>query len=49
MGGLLILVAWDVVFSHQFLEDLEKLWNLRHLIPDPTKPILPPSRHIKTD
>lgn len=32
-----------VLFSNQFLEDLDKIWELRHWIPDPTKPILPPN------
>ena len=32
-----------VLFSNQFLEDLDKLWELRHWIPDPTKHILPPN------
>ena len=25
------------VFSKEFLDDLEKIWELRHFIPDPTK------------
>ena len=25
-------------------EDLNKIWELRHYIPDPTKPILPPNK-----
>ena len=33
----------DVLFSNQFLEDLDKIWELRHWIPDPTKPLLPPN------
>lgn len=37
----LILVGSNVVFSHQFLEDLERIWAMRELILDPTKPILP--------
>ena len=36
-------VGSTVIFSHQFLEDLEKLWAMREWIPDPTKPI-PPNR-----
>lgn len=39
--SLLILVGSTVIFSHQFLEDLEKLWAMREWIPDPTKPIPP--------
>lgn len=30
-------VPYDEIFSNQFLEDLDKLWELRHYIPDPTK------------
>ena len=26
------------LFSNQFLEDLEKIWKLRHIIPDPKDP-----------
>lgn len=43
---LSVLVAPEVIFSHQFLEDLEKLRNMRHLIPDPSKFILPPNKKI---
>lgn len=32
-----------VLFSNQFLDDLDKIWELRHWIPDPTKPIFPPN------
>ena len=39
----LLSVPPDVLFSNQFLEDLDKLWELRNWIPDPTKPILPPN------
>lgn len=35
-------VPLTVLFSNQFLEDLDKIWELRQWIPDPTKPILPP-------
>jgi len=38
-----LTVPPDVLFSNQFLEDLDKLWELRQWIPDPTKPILPPN------
>ena len=38
----LFLVPLTVLFSNQFLEDLDKIWELRQWIPDPTKPILPP-------
>ncbi len=27
----------NILTSNQFLEDLDKLWKLRHYIPDPTK------------
>lgn len=37
-----------VLFSNQFLEDLDKIWELRHWIPDPTKPILPPNKVQRT-
>ena len=36
-----LLVPLTVLFSNQFLEDLDKIWELRHWIPDPSKPILP--------
>ena len=42
--GLSLLVGSNAVFSHQFLEDLEKLWNLQHIIPDPSKPMLLPNK-----
>ena len=32
-----LLVPQTKVFSKEFLEDLEKIWELRHFIPDPTK------------
>ena len=35
-GLSFFLVDPKVFFSHQSLEELEKLWNLRHLIPDPS-------------
>lgn len=38
-----LTVPPDVLFSNQFLEDLDKIWELRQWIPDPTKPILPPN------
>ena len=34
-----VLVGERVIFSHRFLEDLEKIWALREYIPDTTKPI----------
>lgn len=40
---LSVSVGSTVIFSHQFLEDLERLWSMREWIPDPTKPILPPN------
>ena len=40
---LLILVGSDVIFSHQFLNDLDRIWTMREWIPNPTKPILPPN------
>ena len=30
-------VPYNVLFSNQFLEDLDKIWELRHWIPDPNK------------
>lgn len=42
------LVPLTVLFSNQFLEDLDKIWELRHWIPDPTKPILPPNKVQRT-
>lgn len=41
-------VPLTVLFSNQFLEDLDKIWELRHWIPDPTKPILPPNKVQRT-
>ena len=32
------LVPVDVIFSNRVLEDLERLWALRFLIPDPCNP-----------
>lgn len=32
------LVPLDVLFSNQFLEDLNKIWELHELIPDPSNP-----------
>lgn len=32
------LVPPSVLFSNQMLEDLDKIWALRHIIPDPTNP-----------
>jgi len=43
-----LLVPLTVLFSNQFLEDLDKIWELRHWIPDPTKPILPPNKVQRT-
>ncbi len=31
------LVPSDVLFSNSMLEDMEKIWALRDIIPDPTK------------
>lgn len=31
-------VPLDVLFSNQFLEDLNKIWELHELIPDPSNP-----------
>lgn len=44
--GLSLLVGSGVIFSHRFLEDLEKLWAMRELVPDPKMPTLP-SKMIK--
>ena len=33
-------VPFTEVFSNQMLEDLEKIWALRFIIPDPTNPFL---------
>ena len=33
------------IFTNQFLEDLDKIWELRHWIPDPTKAINPHEYH----
>ena len=30
--------CWTKVFSNQLLEDLERLWELRFIIPDPCNP-----------
>ena len=43
----LLSVPLSVLFSNQFLKDLDKIWELREWIPDPTKPILPPNKRIK--
>lgn len=32
-----LLVPTDVLFSNQMLEDLDKIWALRDIIPDPNK------------
>ena len=32
-----VSVPQTKVFSKEFLEDLEKIWELRHFIPDPNK------------
>ena len=32
------LVPPSVLFSNRMLEDLDKIWALRHIIPDPTNP-----------
>ena len=41
-------VPLTVLFSNHFFEDLDKIWELRHWIPDPTKPILPPNKVQRT-
>ena len=28
----------SILFSNRMLEDLDKIWALRHIIPDPTNP-----------
>ena len=38
--AVLFLVPFTEVFSNQMLEDLEKIWALRFIIPDPTNPFL---------
>ncbi len=35
-----LTVPHTILFSNKFLEDLDKIWELRHWIPDPTKPII---------
>ena len=40
MPALPVLVPFTEVFSNQMLEDLEKIWALRFIIPDPTNPFL---------
>ena len=45
--NLQLLVPLSVLSSNQFLKDLDKIWELREWIPDPTKPILPPNKRIK--
>ena len=37
-------VPLTVLFSNSFLRDLDLIWELREWIPDPTKPLLPPSK-----
>ncbi len=37
----LVLVPHSEVFSNRFLEDLEKIWELRYYIPDPNKLNMP--------
>lgn len=32
------LVPYTEVFSNQLLDDLDKIWELRFFIPDPTDP-----------
>lgn len=41
--ALLFLVGSTVIFSHQFLNDIDRIWAMHEWIPDPTKPILPPN------
>ena len=33
------LVPYDDIFSNQLLDDLDKIWELRYWIPDPTNPL----------
>jgi hypothetical protein len=33
--NLLLFVPLNVLFSNQFLEDLDKIWELRKYIPNP--------------
>ena len=40
-----VSVPLSDIFTNQFLEDLDKIWELRHWIPDPTKPINPHEYH----
>ena len=35
---IFVLVPYTEVFSNQLLDDLDKLWELRYWIPDPTDP-----------
>ena len=37
-------VPRQVLFSNSFLKDLDLIWELREWIPDPTKPLVPPSK-----
>ena len=34
----LLVVPETVLFSNEFMADLERIWALRYYIPDPTRP-----------
>ena len=34
----LLAVPKTVLFSNEFMADLERIWALRYYIPDPTRP-----------
>ena len=38
MLTIFVLVPYTEVFSNQLLDDLDKIWELRFFIPDPTDP-----------
>ena len=38
--GFVAFVPLTELFSNNFMEDLEKIWELRAFIPDPTTPPL---------
>ena len=38
--GSIALVPLTELFSNNFMEDLERIWELRAFIPDPTTPPL---------
>ena len=37
-GEVFVLGCGVVPFSNSLMEDLNKIWELRHIIPDPTNP-----------